>query len=372
MKKLIFFLIFALACLSLSGCQSQTKNLEVLTGSKTQEINKTREIIDMAGRTINIPSNIDKIYSTGQPGAIMLYTVAPEKLLGWCLSLTNDEAEYIEPKYIGLPVLGLMQGSNDTANREEILKRKPDVILTVTTINETTIQEADELQSILGIPIVMGDIQLEVLPECYKLVGEITGEMERAENLSNYCNDTIEGAKKIKEKIPKDKLKKVYYAQGSNGLQSASKGTIHSEVIDLVGGQNVIDTQGALNGRVNVNMEQILSLDPDVIIVSYSMGHTDKKGNEIFKMMSEGQIAWENVKAVKNQDIFVTPCLPYNWLDIPPSASRIIGIYWLGNLLYPKSYDINLEEKIKEFYKLFYRVELTEEQLSMLMLGARK
>lgn len=374
MKKMLMILVFTLVCLSFVGCRDECKNekLETDGNSKIEENSQTKEIVDMAGRKVNIPCDVDKIYSSGQPGAIMLYTTAPEKLLGWCLSLTDSEAEYIEPKYIGLPVLGLMQGSNDTANREEILKRKPDVIFTVNTINETTIQETEELQELLGIPIVMGDIQLDKLPKCYELVGQITGEIERAEVLKDYCKETIEEAKKIRTLIPEAKRKKVYYAQGSNGLQSASKGTTHSEVIDLVGGENVIDTDGTLTGRVNVNMEQILSYDPEVIIVSYSTGHTDMLGEEIFQLMAKGQEAWENVKAVKDQEVFVTPCLPYNWLDIPPSANRIIGIYWLGNLLYPEHYKIDLESKTKEFYKLFYRIELTDTQLSEILSGARK
>ncbi|WP_037372730.1 ABC transporter substrate-binding protein [Anaerovorax odorimutans] len=369
MKNLLIILIFSLACLSLTGCNNENKS----KNDNSVSVNKQyREITDMAGRKVTIPVNADKIYSTGQPGAIMLYTTAPDKLLGWCLELTDAEAEYIEPKYIGLPVLGLMQGSNDSASREEIIKRNPDVIFTVTTVDKTTIKQADELQELLGIPVVMGDIKLENLPNCYELTGKLTGEINRAKTLSDYCTKTITEAKKIKEKIPQNQRKKIYYAQGSNGLQTAAKGSAHMEVIELVGGESVIDTKETLYGKVSVNMEQVLTSDPEVIIVSYSMGHTDMQGEEIFQMMSKGQEAWQNVRAVKNKDIYVTPCLPYNWLDIPPSANRIIGIPWLGNLLYSDYYELDIEKTTREFYKLFYRVDLTEKQLSELLSGAKK
>ncbi len=369
MKKLLIILILSFVCFSFAGCNREetSKNAEAMEVS-----NQRKEITDMAGRKVVVPVNINKIYSTGRPGAIMLYTTAPDQLLGWCLSLTDNEAAYMEPKYLGLPVLGLMQGSNNSANREEIMKRAPDVIFTVTTIDKTTIEQADELQDILGIPVVMGDIRLENLPKCYELTGELTGEIDRAKVLSDYCTKTIEDAKQIREQIPENKRKKIYYAQGSNGLQTATRGSAHMEVIELVGGESVIDTKETLNGKVSVNMEQVLKSDPEVIIVSYSVSHTDLLGEEIFQIMSNGQDAWENVKAVKNEEVYITPCLPYNWLDLPPSANRLIGVYWLGNLFYPEYYNFELEDKTKEFYKLFYRIDLTNEQLTEILSGARK
>ena len=40
---------------------------------------------------------------------------------------------------------------------------------------------------------------------------------------------------------------------------------------------------------------------------------------------------------------------------------RIIGIYWLGNLLYPDLYPVDIIEKTMEYYRLYYSYELTEE-----------
>lgn len=356
--RAIFFL--CITCLFLSACGSTVQTPDTRSSGY-------RTITDMAGRTVQIPERIDSIYATGQPGVVMLYTTAPDQLMGWCLPLQESEADFIEPQYLSLPVLGLMQGSNNSANREEILRRAPNVLLTIEVIDDTTIAEVDRLQELLGIPIVMGDIALAQLPDCYRMVGELTGETDRAETLATYCETTIAEAETIRNSIAPNDQKSVYYCQGSTGLQTAPKGTPHSEIIDLVGGENIINLPGNSGGRVNVNMEEILSADPEVIILSYSVGHTDTRGQEMFKLMTQGQAGWNNVKAVRNDNVYPTPCLPYNWLDIPPSANRMIGISWLGHLLYPEQYDFDLREKVEEFYQLFYRMELTDDQYQLLL-----
>lgn len=41
----------------------------------------------------------------------------------------------------------------------------------------------------------------------------------------------------------------------------------------------------------------------------------------------------------------------------------MIGYKWAGQLLYPDIYNYDIREEIKEFYKLFYHMDLTGEQL---------
>ena len=54
-------------------------------------------------------------------------------------------------------------------------------------------------------------------------------------------------------------------------------------------------------------------------------------------------------------------------MDRPPSVQRIMGILWLGNLVYPEYYDFDIVEKTREFYRLFFRYELNPEEARGLM-----
>lgn len=364
--KRILAIILIINLAFLFGCCA------VENSSQSKSLSSTTEVTDMAGRKVTVPTTINKVYSTGQPGVVMLYTLCPEKLLGWCIKPAKEEAIYLNPKYLSLPVIGLMQGGNSTANKEEIMARHPDIILLMTDIDSQEIQNADELQASLGIPVVVADMSLGKLSSTYRFLGDILGEKERASTLAEYCDTVISHAIEITKTIPENEKLTVYYAQGSTGLQTAPAGSAHSEVLDMVGGLNVVSLQADSNGRLNVNMEQVLKYNPQVIITSYSMGHgnQDVDSSSIFSIIKNTNDAWSNVKAVKDNMVFSTPCYPYNWLDMPPSVNRIIGITWLSNLLYPKYYKCDIKTETKNYYKLFYSKELSDSQVDTLLLNA--
>lgn len=359
-------LTLALILTNVSCSRSEAAQPAIQTGQQT--------IVDMSGRTVKLPKEIKKVYSTGQPGVVMLYTLCPEKLLGWCLPVSQQEGEYLNPKYLSLPVLGLMQGSNSTANREEIMARHPDMILLMTGMNEDAATTADEIQKTMGIPVVTADFSLKNIGETYRFLGKLLNENERAEVLADYCDKVYQSAEKTAAGIPEDEKVKVYYAQGGNGMQTAPSGSSHSEVLDLVGGINVVKLPADTDGRLTINLEQLMAYDPDIILFSYSMGHegTDLYSDETTVALIAADSRWAMLRAVKNKMVFSTPCYPYNWVDMPPSANRILGIEWLGALLYPEYYKADIDQETKDFYQLFYQKELSEQQINQLLVHARR
>ena len=57
-------------------------------------------------------------------------------------------------------------------------------------------------------------------------------------------------------------------------------------------------------------------------------------------------------------------------MSSPPSVNRMIGIEWLGNLVYPDLYSSNIREEVKNFYQLFYHIDVTDEQLDTILKAA--
>lgn len=51
----------------------------------------------------------------------------------------------------------------------------------------------------------------------------------------------------------------------------------------------------------------------------------------------------------------------------PPGPNRIVGINWMGNLLYPEYFDNDIVAETKEFYDLFNRYELCDEEVEELL-----
>ncbi len=323
---------------------------------------KTRKIVDMAGRTVEVPTTIKKAYTTSQIGIIVLYTLNPDKLAGWGFELSDVDKQFIDEKYHSLPVLGVWSGKNGSGNIEEIIKVHPDVIFSIGTIEDSQISLSDKIQEQTGIPVVMLDGPLEKLDKMYKEIGDIMNEEARAKELGDYCAKTIADINTFKSKIPDEKKARVYYAEGPKGLETDSKGSFHTEVLDFVGGINVADVpmQGGY-GRSAVSLEQLMKWDPEVIIVGYDK---DTKGgfyNEVYNTPE-----WKDIKAVKDKKVYSIPNRPFDWFDRPPSVNRIIGVKWLANLLYPDYVDLDITKEAKDFYEKFYHKKLTDEEVKLL------
>ena len=76
---------------------------------------------------------------------------------------------------------------------------------------------------------------------------------------------------------------------------------------------------------------------------------------------------WQSLRGVQEGNYYEIPNLPYSWMANPPSVNRVLGLYWLGNLLYPALYDYDMVEKAQEFYKLFWHYDLSKEEANVLL-----
>ena len=54
-----------------------------------------RDVTDSAGRRVEVPARVERVYPAGGPAAIFLYTLAPEKMLGWTRALGPAERAFI-------------------------------------------------------------------------------------------------------------------------------------------------------------------------------------------------------------------------------------------------------------------------------------
>ncbi|SKC46729.1 ABC transporter substrate-binding protein [Maledivibacter halophilus] len=360
-NKIISILLVAVLLIGvLAGC-SKFNEVQKTENKSQKEEQKTITITDMAQRKVEIPSNIEKVYCKSPEGTILMYTLAPDKLAGWNYQFTTNEKKYIPEKYKDLPILGGWFGKNNTGNIEEILKGAPDIIINMGRINDTEIDANNSLQEQIGIPIVMVKSEtLDDLEDAYAFIGKIIGEEERAKELADYCKNTLNYALEKSENISEEDKVTVYYAQGQKGLNTEAPGSVRMEVIRLIGGKNAADiSDDSSYGRSKVSLEQVLLWNPDIIITARES--SDDNTKSFFQTIYENE-DWKDINAVKNKKVYGIPQNPFGWFDRPPSVNRIIGIKWLGHVLYPKAYEYDIIEEVKEFYKTFYHYEISDEE----------
>jgi iron complex transport system substrate-binding protein len=327
-----------------------------------------RTIVDMAGRKVTLPAKIAKVYATSQIGIIAIYTLNPDALAGWNFALGAGEKKFIPAKYHNLPVLGCWSGKNSTANLEEIIRVRPDCLISMGNIDRSYIDSADRIQQQLRIPVILVDGTLTKLDAAYRFLGDLMGCQARAGELGTYCRRTVTAVAEAVAGIPPEKRVRVYYAEGVKGLETDPQGSMHTEVLELAGGINVADVPMLKGyGRSAVSLEQLLAWNPDVIIAGYDK--EAENGDLYRQILSES--AWGRVKAVRNRRVYRIPSDPFDWFDRPPGANRIVGVKWLANLLYPGYVKLDLKTAVKEFYRKFYRRTLTGAEVAELLRKAR-
>ncbi len=330
----------------------------------------TKTITDSAGRSVTIPSTINKVYSTSPVGTNIMYTLAPDKIAGLSWTLSDAAKKYLTPEFAALPVLSGNFGQGQTMNKEEILKVKPDIILVLGSTTQTDASNAQKIQDQMGIPTIVVGMTLDTMDQAYTFMGDLLGVQDQAKKLADYAKKTVDEVKAIAKTIPDDKKVKIFYAEDKKGLTTDPSGSQHSEIFDLVGATNVADvkiTQGY--GRTAVTMEQILVWNPDMIFVCIDDGFAASDNPYAFITTDS---SWAQVKAVQNKQVYQVPYLPFNWEDRPPSVNRIPGIKWLANLIYPDYYKYDIRQETKAFYKLFYHIDLTDAQLDEVLINAER
>ncbi len=361
--------------LALTGCGSSAPGPSSTTAASVSSTTATASSVgtggpgatvtmtDQAGRQLTIPASIKKVYCTSPMGTNLMFMLAPDMLIGWNISPTALEKEYIPEKYRNVTGLGGWFGKNTTGNVEEIIKRAPDVVLSIGYLDEAAKSDADRIQGLLHIPVIMIDGSLVKSGDTLRYVGKLLGVEERAKELADYCDGVVKEAEANSAKLTDAQRVKVYYAEGMKGLNTDPKGSEHTEVLDLVGAANVADVQVESEyGMAPVSFEQVLLWNPQVILVASD----PNQESNVYEQITTGS-QWKTVTATKVGRVYQIPRGPFDWFDRPPSISRILGVRWLGNLLYPDLYQYDIKAEVKRFYKLFYQIDLSDAQLQELM-----
>jgi len=353
-------LLSILLSLSAVACSSEQDAVGTTSTSTSQQ---TVTITDHAGRQVTIPAHVGRVFGSGPTATNLIYTLAPELLIGWNITPTEQEKEYIPAEYRTMVGLGGWFGKNTTGNVEEIIKLAPDVVISLGDVDEAAVSDAERIQGLLGVPVVIVDSNLAKTGEAYRFIGEILGVQERAEELAAYSDEILRQAQDNTAKLTEADRISVYYAEGGKGLHTDPEGSNHTEVFSVVGAKNVADVELQQGyGMSPVSLEQVIAWNPQAIFVA-----SDPAGEtNVHEQITTGA-DWATIQAVKDGRVYEIPHGPFDWVDRPYSIGRILGIPWVGNLLYPELYDFDMQAKVKEFYELFYHFDLTDEQMQRLM-----
>jgi iron complex transport system substrate-binding protein len=310
-------------------------------------------VTDAAGRTIRPPAKVERVYAAGPPASVLVFAIAPDKLVGWTRDLRPNEAQFLDERYARLPELGRLTGRGDTANVEVVLRAKTDLIVDIGSTAPSLAALAESVQERTGIPYALLDGRLESTPAALRALGRLMGDERAADELAAWYESELNDARTRAARARAKPL--VYYGRGPAGLQTGGKGSVNVEVLEFLGVRNAAAEARA--GLVTVPFEQVILWNPEVILT------TDPN----FWRAAWSDPRWRAVEAVSRKRVFLSPHLPFGWFDFPPGPNRLLGIWWAGKLLEPEAFDVDLRAKAREFHRRFYHRVPTEAQLDTLL-----
>ncbi len=321
-----------------------------------------KTITDIEGRNVEIPEHVEKVFGSSPPMTYLLYTLNSSKMVGLNFKAKNPnnaaDEKYLDQTFLNLPVIGSFHGGGQGINLENLIAKNPQLALVWQ--DDMMVQTVRKEMEKTKIPYIMVPFrEVTDMPSGIRLVGEAIGEQKRSDKLAGYAQKIISEVDTSVKKEPKTRY---YYAEGLDGLSTECDKSFHVQAFNFAGGENVHKCrQSGVLGLEKVSFETILTYNPDVIIVQNQSVYDDLVNDPM----------WKNLRALKSGRIHLVPVQPFNWVDRPPSFMRVLGIQWAASKFHPNVYKPNLLKRTKEFFDLFLRVKIDDNQAKTI-LGAKK
>lgn len=352
MKKIISLLAALVVIASLAGC---TPKQEPAPENNAQ----TKSITDVRGRTVELTLPVEKAY----------YPYYYENLLTICgenifekISCTSiyDTENYSKTMYDIMmektPGFDKMQDVGSTLKGdfdiEKLISLKPDVAILANyqfdSIGEDGLKAIEEA----GIPIIFIDYTLlteEAHNESTRILGEIFGVEERAQELIKNYSEKRAKIDAIVEKIPESDRKTAFFemrynassykeygkAYGKNGMM-AYMGT-------TAGAKNIYEDIYERSG--DVDPEYLFQQNPYAIFLdggnyldantfNIRTGYTvtEEQSQKTLHDLVEARDGWANLDAVQNKRIYAVDN------DIMRTMRDYVLIEYIGQALYPEEF----------------------------------
>ena len=329
-----------------------TIGIGLMTGCDIAESNAHNEriIIDGAGRQVKVPETVESIVCVGV-GALRYtcYMDAADLVVG----VEDCEKEPVISRlynYVNietfrdLPVIG----TNGNPFPEEIINLAPDVIV----MSKSASVEADDLQAKTGTPVVVvpgSDTTLDQdAYDTIRILGELYGRQDRATELTNYLKDIQKELDDRTKNIPESEKPSVYVGgvsfKGHHGFEGTEAGY---GPFALIHAKNLADTTGQ-TGAFNIDLEQVLSWDPDIIFVDFngmSLINEDYAKNPDY---------YNSLTAVHEGKV-------YSQISFRSNASNLetalADAYYAACVMYPEAFtDVDPVEKAGEIFEMLLGV----------------
>ncbi|HEX4617692.1 MAG TPA: ABC transporter substrate-binding protein [Stellaceae bacterium] len=312
--------------------------------------------VDAAERYVVVPDRIGRVMTANPAADVLVFVLAPEKLMGWSAPLSRGARAFIPAKFARLPITGGAVRPNPAEAVQAVARMRPDLIIEAGPVTPEAAARADQIQQQTGVPYLVLDNGIQATPHTLRIIGALFGAAERGNDLGKYADYAVDALRGELLIAPADVRPIVYYGRGPDGLETGLGGSQAMAAIDQAGVINIAARLGR-GELTRVTRDQVIDWNPAIIIAQ----------QRSFYDALLRSTAWRGLIAVASKRVYLAPADPFGWIDDPSGVNRIIGLYWLAGLFYPDQYQEDLRTDVREFYDKFYRIKLTDRQLEALV-----
>ena len=357
----LFRTVLLLLFLSLAGTASAASGTE----------KATRVVVDHTGKEVRIPAKIERIVITGPwplPSVYCLFEGAGDKLVGIHPGSMSAAKHSLLPRVAP----GILKArteflKGDVLNSEELFELKPDVVF----YRVEAAAHAKQL-ALTGIPAVgfstalSGFDTIKTFESWVHLLGEVLQQEDRASGIVEYgrrtydeIQDALNGVKGLKR--PRALI---LFNYGEGNIKTSGSNFYGQYWLESTGAINVASE---LSGVADINMEQVYAWDPDIIYITNSSRHMPE---DLYENAIPGH-DWSTVRAVRERKVYKFPLGMYRWY--PPASDTPLVLKWLAKKNQPELFaDVDMDAEVRAYYKRFYNLDLTDEDLRNIFNPARE
>lgn len=274
-------LVMTTACGTSTSHTTTNSNQTNQTGPQTTKFPIT--VTDDTGAKVTINTKPVHIASGTEGTDEILTSLVPKSHIALVTSLSSN------PTYSNVvtQVKGIPQMTQ--ADAEKIISVKPDLVFLASYVKPGVVKQVQNA----GIPVYefndfnsVTDIEKNI-----KVIGRLVGETTKAQALVNNMQNNIQ---KVRTAV-KGESQPTVLDYGSFGY-AGGKNTTSNDIIQLAGGKNAA---ASLNGWAKISDEELVKLNPDVII--------DSASDKAFLDKLAKEPALQSVSAIKHHRLYAIP-----------------------------------------------------------------
>lgn len=179
---------------------------------------------------------------------------------------------------------------------EKVLSLKPDLVLGESSMMGMSGERFEQLRDAgIKVAVVPASNSFADAFDTIELIGKLTGTADESDAIIQKMQEKINSVKEKINEIDKGEEPPNVLVEIDPELWTVGKGTFTHEMIEMLDAKNVADEK---EGAFQLAEEEVVPLNPDVIIVTYG-DFVDNPEENVYSRKG-----WEGIKAVKEKKVY--------------------------------------------------------------------